>query len=61
MAQGRGGKFSVVPLLLNVGSGLGLLAVVCSTLFYYLEQPIFTFILNLDIFSMLANVFDILY
>ena len=29
MAQGRGGKFSIVPLLLNIGSGLGLLAVVC--------------------------------
>ncbi|KFM70074.1 P2X purinoceptor 4, partial [Stegodyphus mimosarum] len=27
MAQGRGGKFSIVPLLLNIGSGLGLLAV----------------------------------
>ena len=29
---GRAGKFSVVPLLLNLGSGVGLLAIV-STLF----------------------------
>jgi hypothetical protein len=25
---GRAGKFSIVPLLLNIGSGIGLLAVV---------------------------------
>lgn len=37
MAQGRGGKFSVVPLLLNIGSGLGLLAVVCYLNFSVIE------------------------
>ena len=31
-ATGTAGKFSVVPLLLNVGSGVGLLAVVSSLL-----------------------------
>ncbi|XP_015906759.2 P2X purinoceptor 4 [Parasteatoda tepidariorum] len=39
MAQGRGGKFNPVPLLLNVGSGLGLLAVatiLCDIVVLYL-------------------------
>jgi hypothetical protein len=27
---GRAGKFSIVPLLLNIGSGIGLLAIVCE-------------------------------
>lgn len=39
MAQGRGGKFNVVPLLLNIGSGLGLLAVatiLCDVVVLYI-------------------------
>ncbi|GFW23672.1 p2X purinoceptor 4 [Trichonephila clavipes] len=39
MAQGRGGKFNIVPLLLNIGSGLGLLAVatiLCDVVVLYI-------------------------
>lgn len=41
MIQGRGGKFSIVPLLLNVGSGLGLLAVatiLCDIVVLYIVK-----------------------
>jgi len=29
--SGTAGKFSIIPLLLNIGSGIGLLAIVSST------------------------------
>ncbi|XP_054718190.1 LOW QUALITY PROTEIN: P2X purinoceptor 4-like [Uloborus diversus] len=41
MAQGRGGKFNVVPLFLNIGSGLGLLAVatiLCDIIVLYIVK-----------------------
>ncbi|GIX76945.1 p2X purinoceptor 1, partial [Caerostris darwini] len=41
MAQGRGGKFNLVPLLLNIGSGLGLLAVatiLCDIVVLYIVK-----------------------
>ncbi|KAF8791792.1 P2X purinoceptor 4-like isoform X1 [Argiope bruennichi] len=41
MTQGRGGKFSIVPLLLNIGSGLGLLAVatiLCDIVVLYIVK-----------------------
>ena len=38
---GRAGKFSVVPLLLNIGSGLGLLAVVSTPSFGSVRQRSF--------------------
>ncbi|KAG8201730.1 hypothetical protein JTE90_012791 [Oedothorax gibbosus] len=40
-AQGRGGKFSIVPLMLNIGSGLGLLAVAtifCDVVVLYIMK-----------------------
>lgn len=41
LVQGRGGKFNIVPLLLNVGSGLallGLTTVICDIIVLYLNK-----------------------
>ena len=36
---GQAGKFSIVPLLLNLGSGLGLLAIVSSFTLFTQREP----------------------
>jgi hypothetical protein len=47
---GRAGKFDVVPLLLNIGSGVGLLAVVSSlVVFISFELFIFLFVASVAI------------
>ena len=51
--QGKAGKFSVVPLLLNIGSGLAILSIVSKSFFIYLVLGTYPFSM-LYIYSFLS-------